>query len=117
MVSSPTYDPVDPPEISDDDSSYEGVYINRFLSSTYTPGSTYKLVTTAAAIENIEDLYDRTFTCTGTYEIGRDVVTCPGVHGSLTIEEALAVSCHLCLCANCIGAGRRYNQDYADHFG
>ena len=29
---------------------YEGVFINRFLSSTFTPGSTFKLVTAAAAL-------------------------------------------------------------------
>ena len=32
MVSNPSFDPADPPEISDDDSDYEGVYLNRLLS-------------------------------------------------------------------------------------
>jgi len=33
MVSAPTFDPADPPEIQDGDPRYEGVYLNRFLSS------------------------------------------------------------------------------------
>ena len=66
MVSSPTFDPADPPEILDSDSRYEGVYLNRFLSTAYPPGSVFKLVTVAAAIENIPDLFERTFSCTGT---------------------------------------------------
>lgn len=37
MVSNPSFDPADPPEISDDDSDYEGVYLNRLLSGLYTP--------------------------------------------------------------------------------
>ena len=50
MVSNPSFDPADPPEISDDDSDYEGVYLNRLLSGLYTPGSVFKVVTTAAAL-------------------------------------------------------------------
>ena len=42
---------------------YEGAYLNRFLSSTFTPGSVYKTVTLAAALEDIPDLADRTWTC------------------------------------------------------
>ena len=47
-VSSTTYDPQDPPEITEDnEDQYKGAYLNRVLSSTYTPGSTFKLVTAA----------------------------------------------------------------------
>ena len=42
MVSAPTYDPADPPS-----SPEEGSYINRFTSSTFVPGSVFKLVTAA----------------------------------------------------------------------
>ena len=54
MVSNPSFDPADPPEISDDDSDYEGVYLNRLLSGLYTPGSVFKVVTTAAAPPSLE---------------------------------------------------------------
>lgn len=93
MVSNPTFDPENPPS-NVESSKYEGVYMNRFLSSTYTPGSIFKLVTLAAAIENIDDLYTRTFTCTGEYEIGGDTITCPSVHGEMDIYGALANSCN-----------------------
>lgn len=48
MVSSPTYDPQNPPSISANDKS--GVYINRFTSSKFPPGSIFKLVTAAASL-------------------------------------------------------------------
>ncbi len=92
MVSSPSFDPQNPPDL--EDSRYEGVYLNRFLSSAYTPGSTFKLVTLAAAIENIDGLYDRVFACDGGLNVGGETVTCSGVHGELKIEDALAVSCN-----------------------
>ena len=56
MVSTPTFDPQDPPTIKDGDSRYEGVYLNRCLSSTYTPGSVFKIITTAAALEQLKDV-------------------------------------------------------------
>ena len=43
-----------------------GAYINKFLSSTLIPGSIFKLVTSAAAIENVDGLDNWTYTCTGT---------------------------------------------------
>ena len=53
MVSSPNFDPANLASDLDTDQSgkYEGVYLNKALSSTYTPGSIFKLVTTAAAIK------------------------------------------------------------------
>jgi peptidoglycan glycosyltransferase len=94
MVSLPTFDPADPPTIVDGDERYEGVYLNRFLSATYTPGSVFKTVTAAAAIENISDLDDFTYTCTGSLEIGGDTVTCPSAHGEVDFSTALAKSCN-----------------------
>ena len=41
MVSSPNFDPLDPPVIEDDDPDWEGVYLNRFLSAAYPPGSIF----------------------------------------------------------------------------
>lgn len=67
MVSSPTFDPGNVPADLNTDTSgkYEGVYLNRALSASYTPGSIFKIVTSAAAIENIPDLDTRTFNCQG----------------------------------------------------
>ena len=92
MVSSPTFDPADPPEIRDGDSRYDGVYLNRVLSSTFAPGSVFKLVTTAAALENLDGALDRHFTCTGRLELDGGVITCPYAHGEMDLYDALARS-------------------------
>lgn len=92
MVSTPTYDPVNPPDVGAPE--YEGVYLNRALGATFAPGSVFKLVTLAAAIENISDIYTRSFTCHGSTAVGADSVVCTAYHGEQTIEQALANSCN-----------------------
>ena len=94
LFSSPTFDPEAPPDIQEGDTTYDGVYLNRALSSTFVPGSVFKTVTLAAAIENIPDLFSRTFTCTGSCQVGYDVVTCPSAHGEMDIYGAFSKSCN-----------------------
>ncbi|MBR2715725.1 MAG: penicillin-binding protein, partial [Ruminococcus sp.] len=68
-VSTPGYDPQNPPEINEDnEEEYDGVYLDNVVSSSYTPGSIFKIVTAAAAIEYIPDIYDRTFECSGSHD-------------------------------------------------
>ena len=93
-VTSPTYDPDNVPQIDESDSAYDGVYVNRFFNATYIPGSIFKLVTAAAAIEQIPDIESQTFHCDGSYETGGEVITCNGAHGDLSFEQALAHSCN-----------------------
>ncbi len=94
-LSSPNYDPDNVPEIDDDDpGEYEGVYVNRFTQSTYTPGSIFKIVTTAAALEQLPDVEEQTFYCDGSYWVDGNEVTCTDVHGTVTLQEALTSSCN-----------------------
>lgn len=116
-VTTPTYDPDNVPDIDGDESgAYEGVYLNRFTQSTYIPGSIFKIVTTAAALESVPDILDRKFTCTGLYEYGIDKVSCERAHGTLTLKQALASSCNCCFAqiANLVGGENL--QKYADQF-
>lgn len=117
MVSSPTFDPASPPEDIEGDARYEGVYINRAVSSAYTPGSVFKLVTAAAAIENIGDIYDRVFECAGSMQVGDGTVTCTRPHGSLTFEDALAVSCNTAFAQLSLELGADTLARYAERLG
>jgi len=116
MVSSPSYDPNNPPESFNDD-EYDGVFLNRFLSSSYTPGSIFKLVTTAAAIETLPDFFERTYYCDGEMEFGEDFVTCTGVHGTIDAREALAYSCNCSFAQIALEVGDSTIARYADAYG
>ncbi|MCM1364301.1 MAG: penicillin-binding transpeptidase domain-containing protein [Faecalibacterium sp.] len=98
MVSAPTYDPNNKPSDIETNTSgkYDGIYLNRFISGLFTPGSTFKVVTTICALENIPDVQKRTFTCKGKYAAKGGDVICNNKsgHGKLTLERALNVSCN-----------------------
>ena len=95
-VSVKAYDPNSPPEITEENESrYEGVYLDTVLSSTYTPGSIFKIVTAAAAIENIPDIWERTWYCSGKEEIGGGDITCVNAHGTVNLQQAFGKSCNI----------------------
>lgn len=94
MVSAPSYDPLEVPEDIETGEEYQGAYLNRFLSSTFTPGSVYKTVTLMAALEEIPDLEQRTWSCTGSVRIGEETIVCSGVHGEQSVGDAFANSCN-----------------------
>lgn len=117
-VTNPTYDPNNVPDISGDaEGIWDGAYINRFMRSTYTPGSIFKIVTLAAAIETIPDIMDQTFWCGGETEYGIDKVTCLAKHGQLTLEEAFLNSCNCAFAAIADQIGGQTLQDYAQAMG
>ena len=113
MVSAPTFDPADPPAIRDGDSRYEGVYLNRCLSAAYTPGSVFKIVTTAAALERLSGVQQRTFTCEGRLQVGDDVITCPASHGTMDLTDAFAVSCNCVYAQLALELGGETLQQFA----
>ncbi len=94
MISAPSYDPLHVPEDIETGDCWRGAYLNRFLSSTFTPGSVYKTVTLAAALDNIPDLELRTWTCSGSVQAGGETIVCSGVHGEQDIGDAFANSCN-----------------------
>lgn len=117
-VTTPTFDPLDPPNIENDpDGLYEGVYMNRFTQSAYTPGSIFKIVTLAAALDSLEDAQTMSFTCTGEQVYGVDRITCENVHGSQSLKEAFCNSCNCAFAQVADLLGAETLQKYADRFG
>lgn len=94
IASSPSYDMFNKPTDIENNSDYEGVYINRLYGGLYTPGSVFKLVTALAAVENIEDIHTQSFYCDGSYDSGEGIVICNDVHGTVTFSQALNYSCN-----------------------
>lgn len=116
MVSTPTYDPGERGENSLSD-PLPGTYMNKLISATITPGSIFKLVTTAAAIENLDDLDTWSYKCTGSMSLGDDKITCPKVHGTVDSYGALANSCNCAYAALAVELGAGVLAEYADALG
>lgn len=118
MVSSPNYDPTDPPEVSKDDNT--GIYINKFLSNRTVPGSTFKLVTAMAAMETLKNYKKYTYTCNGYEQYGKaevDRVKCSTPHGVVDIQKALEVSCNCCFGKLATKVGQEKMQEYSRKAG
>ena len=117
-VTTPTFDPDAVPDIAGDTTgAYTGVYVNRFLQSKYIPGSVFKIVTTVAALESIPDIQQRSFTCTGTYEIQKGDITCIQAHGTQNLKEAFCNSCNCAFAQIAELLGSKTLKNYVDLFG
>ena len=94
-VTTPTFDPDNLPEMTGEaQEEYEGLYFNRFVQSAYIPGSIYKIVTLAAALEDNPEILNQTFVCNGSYKFGEDEITCEGIHFDQDLKMAFRNSCN-----------------------
>lgn len=113
-VSTPTFDPDNPPEATPQDS----FYYNRFAWGLYTPGSIFKIVTLAAALEEIPEVETQIFQCKGEYKIGEKVIRCDdGAHGAQNIKTAFRNSCNCAFAELALQLGGETLQGYVEKFG
>ncbi len=117
-VTTPTYDPDNVPNIEGDESgAYSGVYLNRFIQSAYIPGSIFKIVTTAAALDCVPGIEEKTFTCYGKTEYGTEAVTCEKMHDTQTLKQAFANSCNCAYAQVAELVGKKNMVAYVEKFG
>lgn len=119
MVSSGTYDPDAAPSLEEVEANsyYDGVFLNRFTSSTYVPGSIFKLVTAAAAIDNIPSVTQRTFNCTEQEIISGEYITCEDYHGEISFGTGLVKSCNIVFGELAVELGADTMTRYAEAAG
>ena len=117
MVSAPSYDPLHVPEDIETNDRYKGAYVNRFLSSAFTPGSVYKTVTLTAALETIPGIESRTWNCAGSIQIGEETIVCSGGHGEQDIAAAFANSCNAAFASIAVELGADTLRKYTEKAG
>ena len=98
------------------------VWKNRAVSDLYEPGSTFKLITTAAALEENIATTDNPsdFYCTGTYHVADRDISCwktDGSHGVQSLRLALEHSCNPAFMQLGQRIGPQILYKYYDAFG
>ena len=77
--------------------SKEAVLVNRAISASFPPGSIFKIVVAAAALENDIITPNSTFNCSGSLNVGNREFFCWNLdgHGGENIYSGLAHSCNV----------------------
>ncbi|HHV78983.1 MAG TPA: penicillin-binding protein 2 [Firmicutes bacterium] len=93
-------------------------FLNRAVQA-YTPGSVFKLVTVACALEERLTRPGEVFSCDGKASIGSTTIGCSkaGGHGRISLEEAFAQSCNVTFIELGRRCGARRLLSYAARLG
>ena len=121
LLCSTSYPDFDPRSLSSvlQNSEDNGALINRVTQGFYPPGSTFKILTLASALENISGVMSRTYNCTGALTVDRTTVTeaSSQVHGVLSVQEAFAESCNTAFASLALELGYGRLAQTASSFG
>lgn len=93
---------------------------NPLINDTYEPGSTFKLLTTAMALEENKVNETETFECGGGLSVNGTFIKCwinPGSHGTQTLKQAVGNSCNPVFMRLAQRVGKEKFYNYLDLFG
>ena len=115
----PTFDLNAPPR--SDVASLLEMSRNRSVSETYEPGSIFKIITLAAALDSGAVTMEDTFSCKGYEQYGFEKIRCWKTtgHGTQTLAEAVQNSCNCAFMqmGQKMGVNTLYDYIYAFGFG
>lgn len=116
MVSQPDYDLNDPPR--DDLKTLTARMRNRVVADAYEPGSTFKILTAASALDAGLVTPSEGFYCSGSVVVEGGRIRCWGKpHGAQTFAQALQNSCNPVFVEMGLRLGVERFYDYLDAFG
>nr|MDD6335298.1 penicillin-binding transpeptidase domain-containing protein [bacterium] len=93
---------------------------NPMIQDVYDPGSTFKVITTASALEEGVVTADSTFTCSGGRTIDGVKIHCwkrTGAHGTQTLMQAVRNSCNPVFIDLALRLGKERFYSYLEKFG
>ena len=123
MVSKPTYNPNDLETVMNKINAGEDLgspLINRATSGKYPPGSTFKVITTASALENIDGITKRIFEDKGKIELGGGQSLSNSqnkVYGNIDLKKAFQVSSNVVFGTLAQELGNKTLKQTAEDFG
>ena len=103
----------------DDISSLQEMTKNSTVVDVYEPGSTFKLITLAAALNEGLTSIDEHFYCGGRCTVDGETIKCWKTvgHGSLTLLDAFKNSCNCVFVQLALRLGVDKYYEYLEHFG
>ncbi len=90
---------------------------NKAINDTYEPGSTFKILTLAAALEEGAVNDSTTYHCNGYIQMYDKTIGCSGHHYDQTLIETVANSCNPAFCSYGLALGQDKFYEYMDSFG
>ncbi len=131
MAYTPEYDPNTPNEpytkaekeaFSKMSTEEQTNYLSRMwsaigISDIYEPGSTFKLITSASALETGNSRSGAVYKCNGSIKVGSTRLHCLGHHGKQTLTEAVGNSCNPGLATMALDMGADTFYGCIDIFG
>lgn len=137
MTSQPDYDPNTPRLLIDEErraevdaltgearsaalqEAQQTQWRNKAISDLYEPGSVFKLITAAAALDTGACRADDTFVCAGKINVAGTRFRCANghIHGAETFAQGLAVSCNPCFIQIGARLGKENFCNYFEAFG
>ncbi|WP_291650647.1 penicillin-binding protein 2 [Clostridium sp.] len=123
MVSKPTYDPTNLEQTIEDANTgvdTESKLLNRTINGLYPPGSVFKTVTLAGALENDPSIEGRTFNDTGkiTFDDGTELNNyMKQAHGNLDLQMAYRVSSNVVFGTLAMEMGNEKLKEVSERFG
>ena len=116
MCSKPDYDPNDPPR--DQADALTRLMRIRLISDAYEPGSTFKILTAAAALDAGVTTPEDGFYCSAKITVDGDTIRCWGSpHKDETMAEALQNSCNPVFVELALRLGSERMYQYLHAFG
>jgi penicillin-binding protein 2 len=101
IASKPSFDPnlmsrgLSPEAVSRILSDRLRPFRDKALSDTYNPGSTFKVITSATALEEKLITHDDKTRCGGYIQVGRRRFRCTKVHKTVNLHDAIVQSCNV----------------------
>lgn len=92
------------------------IWRNYCISDAYEPGSTFKTMTVAAALEENKVDDGSTFVCDGGEELGGTHIACMSRHGQISLRQSLMYSCNDALMQIGAKLDRKYFYKYQNIF-
>ena len=131
MATTPEFDPNNSSEPSDEKEKAkfdkmtpeeQTEYLSRMwtidgVSSVYEPGSTFKLIAAASALDSGSANDKSRYECNGAIHVGGYNLHCLGYHGKQSLKEAVGNSCNPALAKVALDMGADTFYSYIDMFG